>query len=163
MGRHLNVSVSYEDEDGFQEGPIYGNETVAVQASDGVMVPLSGTMEVYYRRVDTLKMFNGSKGHGSMYPTKFDVGIDTHTVSLAGYKCCYPDGLYLGLDAALPGDFELFFADRPGLDSGDVTSSMNTGSSTGRHVPRRSPGIHHRRPQAWLLVEFNRHHFRQHR
>ena len=141
VGQHLSVSVSYVDEDGFEEGPIYGSETVAVQASDGVLVPLSGTMEVYYRRVDTLKMFNAPKGHGSMYPTEFDVGINTHTVSLAGYKCCNPDGLYLGLDAALPGDFELFFADRPGLDSGEVTSSVSTGRRLDGTYPAEAQGF----------------------
>ena len=40
VDRHLSVSVSYEDEDGFQEGPIYGSETVAVQAAVGAAVDL---------------------------------------------------------------------------------------------------------------------------
>ena len=129
VGRYLSVLVSYEDEDGLQEGPIFSSEETPVQGSDTVMVPLSGTMEVYYRRVNTLKLFNGSKGQGSMYPTGFEFGDGSYTVSLVGYMSGYPSGLYLDLDRALPGSFELYFAGRPGLDSAGVTP-VNDGSKT---------------------------------
>ena len=144
VGKTFKVKVSFEDLDGFDEGPLTSAATAVVQASNSVKVVWSATMTVE-NLVSTIGgnevVFDGYRGPdhnnpaGSLDPATFTVDGETHTVTLISIAAL---SLELRLSPDFPEAFTLLYASAVPpleLDSGaagaQITPSFTNYSWTG--------------------------------
>ena len=148
VGKTFKVKVSFEDLDGFDEGPFTSAASAAVQASNSVKVVWSATMtsENVVRTIGSNELtFDGYAGPdhdhpaGSLDPATFTVDGATHTVTIISIAEIF---LQLRLSPDLPEAFTLLNAigvHPLELDSGaagarDTTNGKNYSWTTGVFV-----------------------------
>ena len=130
VGKTIKVEVSFQDDDGFEEGPISSTATTAVPSSATISVPWSATMtagkkenhvnDIRYGFDDGVSI---AEGIGSLSPVTFTAGTQENTVRHVIYGTS-SDNISLTLSEALEGRFDLLLGSGVRLGSADLSGNQ---------------------------------------